>query len=162
MTPVVLVDKLIKRIRLAVSHFRLQTDIEDAPWRAPQVVGGFLNSKRPATEDGTLRGLDPVPLFPYVNVRYLEDDGNKAIVKIIAGAYSTDGQSGWRDCMNVLIRIKQALQEQQFFGAFSIDPVMKTQMPEEQASPEWTASLTLSVTIPQTLIERTDVTDGIT
>ncbi|USG67445.1 hypothetical protein NDK47_09275 [Brevibacillus ruminantium] len=158
LTPIVLVDELVKLIKPIVSGFLLETGDPDGERKAPEVIGGFVNRVPPQSEDEPNAITAPLP---YVAVRYVEDDGSKAIVKITAGTHSSDGQSGWRDCMNVLIRIRQALQERQFFGAFSIDPVMKTSMPEEQAPPEWSASLTLTVHIPQTLIERSDVTDGI-
>lgn len=145
MTPIILVDKLIEFIKPVVAEFELQTNVAGVK-KAPQVIAGYLQEKKPAQKQ------DP-PDFPYVIVRYLEDtdtgDGDAATVKVYAGTYSEDIQDGWRDCMNVITRIKEALLEQRFIGGvFKIEYPVKTELPEEQPYPEWVAILTLTVAIP--------------
>ena len=145
MTPIMLIDRLIDFIKPVVAEYVLPSNV---PWitKAPQVLGGYLPEKKPRP------GQDP-PDFPYVIVRYLEDDDtyeeNTATVRIIAGAYSEDTQDGWRDCMNVITKIKTALLKQRFFGPFKIEKPVKTELPEEQPYPEWVAFLMLTITIPQ-------------
>ncbi|MBE3586567.1 MAG: hypothetical protein IMW94_10545 [Thermoanaerobacter sp.] len=145
MTPIILVDKLIEFLQPVVAQFELQSNVPGIK-KAPQVIAGYLEEKRPREQQ------DP-PDFPFVIVRFLEDNdtgnGNTAIVKIIAGTYSEDLRNGWRDCMNVITRIKEALLEQRFIGGpFKVEYPMKIELPEEQPYPEWAAFLTLNVTIP--------------
>lgn len=145
MTPVMLVDRLIDFIKPVVAEYVLKSNVPGIA-KAPQVISGYLKEKR--------RGeLQDPPDFPYVIVRYLEDDdtdnGSIAKLIIIAGTHSEDTQDGWRDCMNVITKIKAALLKQRFFGPFKIEKPVKTELPEEQPYPEWVAFLTLNVTIPQ-------------
>ena len=145
MTPLILVDKLIEFITLVVVNFELESNIPGIK-KAPQVISGYLKEKKPKEKQ-------TVPDFPYVIVRYLKDtnaeEGATAIIRVIAGTYSEDEQSGWRDCMNVITRIKEALLKQRFIGGpFKIEYPIKTELPEEQPYPEWVAFLTLNVTIP--------------
>jgi len=145
MTLIVLVDELVKFIGTVVAEFELQSNVPEVK-KAPQIVPGWLKEKKPGQQQ------DP-PDFPYVIVRYLEDtgnnDGDMATVRIIAGTYSEDVQDGWRDCMNVLTRIKEALLKQRFVGkAFRVEYPIKTELPEEQPYPEWVAFMTLNISIP--------------
>ena len=145
MTPLILVDKLIEFNTLVVVNFELESNIPGIK-KAPQVISGYLKEKKPKEKQ-------TVPDFPYVIVRYLKDtnaeEGATAIIRVIAGTYSEDEQSGWRDCMNVITRIKEALLKQRFIGGpFKIEYPIKTELPEEQPYPEWVAFLTLNVTIP--------------
>jgi hypothetical protein len=145
MTPIILIDKLIEFITPVVSEFELQTNVAGVK-KAPQVIAGYLKEKKPK------QNQDP-PDFPYVIVRYLEDidteESDGATIKVYVGTYSEDEQDGWRDCMNVATRIKEALLEQRFIGGpFKIEYPVKTELPEEQPYPEWVAILTLKVAIP--------------
>jgi hypothetical protein len=145
MTPIVLVDELVKFIESVVDEFELQSNVSGVK-KSPQVVPGWLKEKKPNQQQ------DP-PDFPYVIVRYIEDNdtgnGNLATVRIIAGTYSEDVQDGWRDCMNVLTRIKVALLKQPIVGkVFRVEHLIKTELPEEQPFPEWVAFMTLNVTMP--------------
>jgi len=145
MTPLILVDKLIEFITLVVVNFELESNIPGIK-KAPQVISGYLKEKKPKEKQ-------TVPDFPYVIVRYLDDtdtsESNTATVRVIAGTYSEDEQGGWRDCVNVITRIKEALLKQRFIGGpFKIEYPIKTELPEEQPYPEWVAFLTLNVTIP--------------
>lgn len=147
MTPIVLVDELIKFIIPVVADFRLQTNVPNAPYKSPQVVGFGLDEKKPHQQQS-------IPDFPFVIVRFLDDndtdESNTAQVRIIAGTYSQDIQDGWRDVMNVVTRIKGALLKQRFIGdVFKVEKPIKTDLPEEQPFPEWVAMLTITVTIPQ-------------
>lgn len=145
MTPILLVDTLIDVIKAAVTNFDLDANVSGIK-KAPQVISGYLKEKKPGQKQ------DP-PDFPYVIVRYLEDTDNEnestATVRIISGTYSEDEQNGWRDCMNVITRIKQELLKKRSFGPFRIEYPLKTELPEEQPYPEWVAMLTLNVVIPQ-------------
>lgn len=144
MTPILLVDTLVDFIKPVVADFVLDSNVAGVQ-KEPQVISGYLNEKKPRQKQ------DP-PDFPYVIVRFLDDDDkqdeNIAQVKIIAGTYSEDAQNGWRDPVNVITRIKTALLKQKFFpGPFKIEYPVKTELPEEQPFPEWIALLHLTVTI---------------
>ncbi|QGQ95865.1 hypothetical protein EHS13_13760 [Paenibacillus psychroresistens] len=146
MTPIILIDSLIAFVEMAVVNFELQSNNPDIK-KAPQVLGGYLDEKKPGPKQ------DP-PDFPYVIIRYLEDDdqqdGNNAKVRIMAGTYSEDAKDGWRDAMNVITRIKQALLKQGIIGGcFRVEKPIKTELPEEQPYPEWVALMTISVVMPQ-------------
>ena len=150
MTPIILVDKLVEFIKPVVANYELDSNIQDVR-KSPQVMSGYLKEKKPKEKQ-------EIPDFPYVIVRYLEDtdtenEGNTAKVKIFAGTYSEDEQDGWRDAMNVITRIKEALMKQRFIGAFKIEYPTKTELPEEQLYPEWVAILHLTVTMPHVIEE---------
>lgn len=149
MTPIVLVDRLVEFIKPVVAEFELDSNIVGIK-KSPQVISGYLQEKKPNQKQ------DP-PDFPYVIVRYLTDtdeqEEDKASIKIIAGTYSEDTQDGWRDPMNVITKIKEALMKQRFFGAFKIEYPVKTDLPEEQPYPEWVAILNLTVTMPHMVEE---------
>lgn len=146
MTPIDMVDKLIELIKAAVKDFNLESNVLGIK-KPPQVISGYLAEKKAGAKQ------DP-PDFPYVIVRYLEDndDGsqNTATVRVLIGTYSEDEQNGWRDCMNVAIRIKHELLKQRLFGPFSIEYPIKTELYEEQPYPEWMVSMTLNVSMPKT------------
>lgn len=146
MTPIMLVDRLVEFIKPVVAEYVLPSNVHGVS-KAPQVLAGYLPEKKPGP------GQDP-PDFPYVIVRYLEDDdtddNDVAKVKIIAGTYSDDTQDGWRDVLNVITKIKTALLKQRFFGPFKLEKPVKTELPEDQPYPEWVAFLNLSnIIIPQ-------------
>ena len=145
MTPIALVDRLIKFITPVVAEYVLPSNVPGIS-KAPQVISGYLKEKKPTAVQ------DP-PDFPYVIVRYLNDtdtdEGTTATVKVIAGTYSEDTQDGWRDPMNIITKIKAALLKQRFFGPFKIERPVKTELPEEQPYPEWVVFLNLTVTMPQ-------------
>lgn len=150
MTPIILVDELVKFITPVVAEFDLQSNVAGVK-KAPQVLAGYLKEKKPGAKQNP-------PDFPYVIVRYLDDsdteDGSVATVKIYAGTYSEDEQGGWRDALNILTRIKVALLKQRFIGGpFRIEYPVKTELPEEQPYPEWVAWLTLTVAIPHVIEE---------
>lgn len=150
MTPIMMVDALIEFIKPVVTDFVLDSNIEGIK-KAPAVISGYLSEKKTREQ----QQQQAMPDFPYVIVRYLEDndtdESNMAQVRIICGTYSKDEQNGWRDAMNVAFRIKQALLAAGKFGnAFHVEKPIKTELPEEQPFPEWIALLTLSVSVPQT------------
>lgn len=145
MTPLDLVDRLIEEIKIIVKDFHLETNIPGVK-KPPQVISGYLGEKKPGSKQ------EP-PDFPFVIVRYLEDtdDGTQhtANVRLLIGAYNEDAQNGWRDCLRVAVRIKNELLKKRFFGPFSIEYPVKTELFEEQPFPEWTTSITFSVTMPK-------------
>lgn len=146
MTPIVLVDELVQFIKTVVKEFVLNSNVTGIR-KEPQVIGGYLGEKKPGQDQNP-------PDYPYVVVRYLEDEDNgqqdTAIVRIIAGTYSEDAANGWRDALNVLTRIKYALLKQKFFGPFKVEYPVKMELPEEQPFPEWVALMTVNVVIPRT------------
>lgn len=159
MTPIILVDELVKFIKPVVAEFVLQTN-QQGVTKAPQVLAGFLDEKKPP-----MAGQQGSPDFPFVIVRYLEDDdtedSNIATIRIYAGTYSLDAQNGWRDAMNVITRIKQALLKQRIIGKqFWVEKPMKTEMPEDQPFPEWVAVLSFNMVIPQVEQEGVMFDDG--
>jgi hypothetical protein len=149
MTPIMLVDILVKFLKPVVMEFELETNVHGIK-KAPEVVKGYLPAKKPTTKQET-------PDFPYVIVRYLEDtdqaDGGMAVLKIYVGTYSDDEQQGWQDAMNVITKIKIALLKRRNFGPFRIEYPIKTELPEEQPYPEWAAILTLNILIPHIIEE---------
>lgn len=127
-----------------MAHYRLQSNVKDIK-KEPQVIGGFLKEKLPQEKQ-------EVPDFPFVIVRFQEEDDNDdnvVTIRIMAGTYSEDHQNGWRDPMNILIHIKQALKKHQTFGAFSLEKGIKTEQPEEHPYPHWLAWMTLKFSAPQ-------------
>lgn len=152
MTPIILVDKLIEFIEPVVADFRLETNVKGLPPRAPQVQGGYLKEKLPnqAQAQGD-------PDFPNVIVRFVEmtdgENGSTATVKIMTGTHSFDEKDGWRDCMNVITRIKTALMKKGTVGPFRFNKPYLLELPEEQPYPYWAAILTLNVEVGQPQIE---------
>lgn len=154
MTPILLVDELVEFIKPVVVEYVLQSNVKNVN-KAPQVVGGFMDEKKPGPQQNP-------PDFPFVIVRYLEDndttDSNIAQVRIIAGTYSEDAQSGWRDALNVITRIKgELLKHPRLNGGYTVEKPMRMEMPEEQPFPEWVATLTINVSLPQMIDEEGDV-----
>jgi len=146
MTPIMLVDDLIDFLKPVVANYELDSNVKGVR-KPPQVLGGFLPDKRPTQQQET-------PDFPWVIVRYIEDDdteeSNMATVKIMAGTYSEDPQNGWRDALNVITRIKQELLKHPTVKErFRIEKPIKTELPEEQPYPEWVAWMTFQVEMPQ-------------
>lgn len=152
MTPIILVDKLIEFIKPVVADFRLETNVKGLSPRAPQVQGGYLKEKLPNQIQAQAE-----PDFPNVIVRFVEmtdrEDGSVATVKIMAGTHSHDEKDGWRDCMNVITRIKTALIKKGTIGPFRFNTPYLLELPEEQMHPYWVAVLTLNVEVPQPQIE---------
>ena len=142
MTPIIAVDTLVEFIRPVVSEFELQTN--KGTKKEPQVLAGWLPEKVAADKQ-------QVPDYPHVIVRFSESDsGNEENVNVnlIAGTYSEDPQNGWRDSVNVLTRIKQALMETQTIGAFLIDQPIHIELPEEQPYPQWVAIMSIKLKCP--------------
>ncbi|WP_025847608.1 hypothetical protein [Paenibacillus ehimensis] len=146
MTPLILVDDLVSFIKPVVQQFVLESNATGIS-KAPQVIAGYLKEKK------AVQNQNP-PDFPYVIVRFLEDDDSEesysASIRIIAGTYSEDEQNGWRDPVNILSRIKIALLENRIIGKpFWTEKPIKIELPEEQVFPEWVAWMTLRFTVPQ-------------
>ncbi|MGF9822625.1 hypothetical protein ABE430_08900 [Brevibacillus agri] len=146
MTPIIMLDRLVEHLQAITENFELQSNVTGIT-KAPQVIAGYLPEKKPVQKQN-------VPDFPYVIVRYLQEeddnDGVIASVKIIVGTYSQDAQDGWRDPLNILTRIKQDLLARPVFGeSFRVEKPIKTELPEEQPFPEWWGAITLQVIMPQ-------------
>lgn len=150
MTPTMMIDRLVERLRGIVSTYELSANVSGVK-KAPQVIAGYLPQKK-ATQK------QDIPDFPYVIVRFLKDNDTQELsqvrVKIIVGTYSEDAQNGWRDTLNILTRVKQELLAQPVFGgSFLVNRPIETELPEEQPFPEWYGMLTLNVTVPQMIEE---------
>lgn len=145
MTPMIMIDSLVERIQEIVKNLDLEADRQGIR-KAPQVWADGLPKK--STSDRQ------EPEVPWVIVRYLDEDdtdeGALATIKIIACTYSEDEQNGWRDVLNVVTRIKLDLLAHPYFGsAFRIERPIHTEIPEEQPFPDWLATMTVKVAMPQ-------------
>lgn len=146
MTPLELVDELIKFLRKTVKDYNLETKL-DGIRKAPDVYSGYLPSK---TRD------DDVTIFPYIIVRFLSEedsDEDTVNIRLIIGTYSEDDQDGWRDVVNIATRIKIALKKVQVIGSYSLGDKIKIELFEEQPFPQWFATMDLSFTIPQVQLD---------
>lgn len=147
MTPVIMIDQLVERIKEIVQHIRLETTDPDIR-RTPNVWAETV-PKKSATESGNSD-------VPWVIVRYIDDEeddeSNLATVRIITGTFSEDEREGWRDILNVTTRIKTELLKNPLFGddRFRIEKPFVTEIPEEQPFPVWIGIQTVKVAMPRT------------
>lgn len=135
-TPLILVDELCKLIEQATQDLLLETKAGEH--RAPVIIPGFLDEDeprpgKPPLDDEVERSV------PFIIVRFLsgeeQDQSGSAAVKIIAMTYSKHGQ-GWRDPLNVLERIRQAiLQSRPLAKQFNLQLPLKYEMPEDRPWP---------------------------
>jgi len=146
MTPVMMIDELVERIKEIVQQLRLGTTDPDIQ-RAPQVWAETV-PKKSATESGSSD-------VPWVIVRFIEDEEDDdrclATVRIITGTFSEDEREGWRDILNVTTRIKSELLKNPLFGGnrFRIERPFLTEIPEEQPFPVWIGVQTVKVAMPK-------------
>lgn len=148
-TPVLLVDELQTFIGGVVGDYQMETNRPNLS-KAPQVIAGYLPPKKSDSSSD--------PDFPFVIVRLIEgtdtQDDAKVVIKIIAGTFSEDAQSGWRDPVNILQRIRTELLKRRVVGGkFRLEFPLKIEMPEEQPFPEWVGFMTTTWTIAQPVEE---------
>ena len=150
-TPLLLVDELCTVVQAATADLMLET--ESGERKAAQVIPGFLDEDEPKPGKPP---DDSVPV-PFVIVRFLDSDDNQeqstATVKIIATTYSKQGQ-GWRDPLELLERIRQALLRKRIVGKrFMFAYPIKIEMPEDRPWPYSIAWMTTTWTIAQPIEE---------
>ncbi|SDD89654.1 hypothetical protein [Sporomusa acidovorans] len=148
-TPLILVDELCRLITDATGELILEA--KTGPSRPPSVIPGFLDDDEPKP------GKPPEEkAVPFVLVRFRSGEDTEqagmATVRLIATTYSKHGQ-GWRDPMNVLERIRQAiLTHRPLVRQFDLQLPIKWDMPEEQPWPYWIAWMTTSWTIGRPIL----------
>lgn len=136
MTPLLLIDTLVETLTGVVRNYALETGTGAAD-RAPQVVAGWLP---PKTND------DDDPDFPYVIARLVagtdtEEQGTVR-VRLLVGTHSEDAD-GWRDALNVVERIRQALMTQRTIDdRYRLQMPLEWEMPDDQPYPQFVAQMT--------------------
>lgn len=142
-TPLILVDELCKLVGNATTELMLEAKHGESP-RSPAIISGFLDEDEPRS------GRPPVDevekAVPFVIVRFIAGADDQpvgtATIRLIAVTYTTHGQ-GWRDPLNVLERIRQAiLTNRPLSKLFDLQLPVKWDMPEEQPWPYWIAWMT--------------------
>lgn len=146
MTPIELIDSLVKFFKETVKDYSLDTKGKNN--KAPEVYAGYLPPKGKKDDSSE---------FPYVIVRYLEEDDNNeadaVTVGVIIGTYSEDEQNGWRDPLNIATRLKIALRKVGVIGPYSLGNKIKIELFEEQPFPYCFAVMEFSFNIPQVQID---------
>lgn len=140
----IMMDELIKELEAVTGTVRFLTPKGEE--RAPQVVDSYLPPKNPRKPDD---GED----FPYVIVRYMEDEETEndatAKVKIICGVHAEEIKQGLRDLLNLTGAIRTHFLSQRLFGGcFEVKMPLKREIPEEQNAPEWYGWLILNIETP--------------
>lgn len=169
MTPIDLVDELVKFLKGVVKEYDLSTKIEGIN-KAPSVYAGYLPPKNRVEDEKTEQNEQPSLTpndYPFVIVRFLtdtsevnKDDSDITNIRILIGTHSEDDQNGWRDPLNIATRIKMELNRVKSFGAFSLTDKIQTELFEEQLRPFWHAIMDLSFNIPQ-IQQEIDWSEGI-
>ena len=129
MTPLLLIDELKGFLEEIAETYALETG--KGSQKTPQVVEGWLPPKE--SQD--------VPDIPYIIIRLTEGEDTsetaRATVKILIGTYSED-PDGWKDSMNVLLRIRERLLVVRTIGnKFRVELPLKWKLFEEQPYPIW-------------------------
>jgi hypothetical protein len=155
MTPIDLVDELVKFIDSVVKNYNLATKINGLS-KIPSVYAGDI----PLSDEEDEEVLVPND-YPFVIVRYLSDiddlsDNDTTNIRIIIGTFSENDQNGWRDTVNIATRIKIELKKKQTLGPFALTGKIQTELFEEQLRPFWHAVMDLSFHIPQAQLEWSD------
>lgn len=156
MTPIDLIDDLVKFIQEAVRHYDLTTKV-NGQTKSPSVYAGYLPTQDEEDGEEVLTPSD----YPFVIVRFLSEtdvlnESDTTSVLLIIGTHSEDEQGGWRDAVNIATRIKIALKKIQSIGPFVLTGKIQTELFEEQSRPFWHAIMELSFHIPQVQPEWSD------
>ncbi|WP_458412775.1 hypothetical protein ACNQFZ_18490 [Schinkia sp. CFF1] len=156
MTPIELIDELVKFIEKAVKDYELTTKV-NGQTKAPSVYAGYLP---PEDEDDDQEFLAPRD-YPFVIVRFLSDadilnESDTTSILLIIGTHSEDEQDGWRDAVNIATRIKIELKKKQKIGPFALTGKIQTELFEEQSRPFWHAIMELNFHVPQVQVEWSD------
>lgn len=151
-TPLILVDELCKLIADATAELVLEA--KTGPPRPPSAVAGFLDDDEPRPGKPPDDEFERAVPFVLVRFRSGEDtqDVGTATVRIIATTYSKHGQ-GWRDPLNVLERIRQAIIIRRPLSRhFDLQLPIRWEMPDEQPWPYWIAWMTTTWVIGRPIL----------
>lgn len=141
-TPLLLIDELCRLAAEATKELSLET--KQGERRPPAVIAGFLDEDEPQPgkpqEDAMKKAV------PFIIVRFLDgqdtEQAGTATARIIATTYSKHGQ-GWRDPLEVLERIRQAIiTNRPLARQFDLQLPIKWEQPEDQPWPYWIAWMT--------------------
>ncbi|SHN77263.1 hypothetical protein [Desulfitobacterium chlororespirans] len=146
MTPIELVDSLVAFFKKAAAEYDLAT--KTGAGKPPQVYAGYLPPKDKGDDSNE---------FPFIIVRYLEEDDNNEATEVkigvIIGTYCEDEQTGWRDPLNIATRLKIALKKAEVIGPYSLTRSIKVDLFEDQPFPYWYTTMEVSFYIPQVQID---------
>lgn len=134
LTPLLLLEELKLFLEGVVADYSLETN--KGQLKAPQVIEGWLPPKE----------SNDIPDVPYVILRMTDGEDNSDIartnVKILIGTYSEE-VDGWKDAVNVLLRIRQQLLTVRTLGKkFRMELPLKWKLFEEQPYPIWIGEIT--------------------
>lgn len=151
-TPLLLIDELCRLAADATKELALET--KKGERRPPAVLAGFLDDDEPQAgkppEDPTEKAV-PFVIARFLNGQDTEQVGT-ATVRIIAITYSKHGQ-GWRDPLEVLERIRQAIiTHRPLAKQFDLNLPIKWEQPEDQPWPYWIAWMTITWTIGRPIL----------
>lgn len=158
MTPIDLVDDLVKFITNVVREYDLATKVEGIS-KTPSVYAGYLppedDDREEEQGEEQKENLTPND-YPFVIVYFLtettpaeKDGGDVTNIRLLVGTYSEDDQNGWRDPLNIATRIKIELKKRKIIGPYSLTDNIQIELFEEQLRPFWHAIIDLSFYIPQ-------------
>lgn len=151
-TPLLLVDELCRLIDKATAELVLET--KSGLRRPPVAIPGFLDDDEPKPGKPPEDEVEKAAPFVLVRFRAGEDSeqNGTATIRMIAITYSKHGQ-GWRDPLNVLERIRQAiLMHRPLARQFDLQLPIKWEMPEEQPWPYWIAWMTTTWAIGRPIL----------
>lgn len=158
-TPLILVNELCTLIEHATQDILLET--KNGAFRAPVIIPGFFDEAdsgegKPSLAEEIERSV------PYIIVRFLSGEeqaqAGSATIKIIVMTYAKQGQ-GWRDTMNILERIRQAIfRSSPLARQFNLQMPVKYEMPEDKPWPYFIAWMTTQWEIARPLL--TEMEEG--
>lgn len=176
MTPIKLIDELVKFIQEALKEMELSTKTEGVN-STISVFSGYLPDEvnRNIKKVNEYRSLKKVQVdnelvdiskdlldhYPYVIARFtgevdeFEKDDVVSITLIIS-TYDNDSQNGWRDVMNIATRLKTELKARPMVGSFVLNEKIVVNLFEEQECPFWFGTMDLEFIIPQVQEELPD------
>ena len=129
MNPVLLIDDLMSHIEKVVKDYSLE--VKGDGTGVPTVYADGAPFTNPQQSN-----------FPLIIVRFMSMKSGIAKVKIIAGAYTMQGQDGWRDVINMLHRIEQSLLKLvTLHKRYILQSPPELVLPEEQPLPYFNGEL---------------------
>lgn len=169
MTPIKLIDELVKFIQEALKDMELSTKIEGVN-STVSVFSGYLPDEvnRNIKKVNEYRSLKKVQVdnelvdiskelldhYPYVIVRFTDEvdefeNEDVVSISIIISTYDNDSQNGWRDIANIATRLKTELKARPIMGSFVPNEKIIINLFEEQECPFWFGTMNLEFIIPQ-------------
>ncbi|MBG9799529.1 hypothetical protein [Brevibacillus laterosporus] len=131
MTPVLLLDAIVRRLEQVVKEYTLETNAGTI--KTPQICKGYLPPKKKPDEQE--------PDFPYIIVRLLNgsdtNDMSSVTVRMLFGTYAHDNE-GFVDTLNIMERVRQSLNKHRLLeDKFRLEYPYEWTLYEEQPKPEW-------------------------